>query len=188
MAPDAVRLSDIGTWVLGPLHWLELDSHNALVTASATVVMALFTVVLALVTGQQAWLTRRILKLARQEFLSTHRPQLRVRAFRIISGIHVPPDPGVGLAPYGGGERPSFRDTVTVEFTVVNVGKSTGHLLRSIVSVQFVPSSWLPSWPLTGDDVTGEHKFEPGVSKAYTVSGKVPGSDQHRLIVCGQLV
>ncbi len=61
--------------------WLE--HHNGAVTAIATIFIAIFTIVLACVTRKQARLTKHITNLARAEFLSTHRPKIMVRRFRM---------------------------------------------------------------------------------------------------------
>jgi hypothetical protein len=70
-------MGDVIAWLLAikPEVW----------TALATVVIASFTVVLALVIRRQARLTREALKLARDEFISTHRPKIIVRTFEYCS-------------------------------------------------------------------------------------------------------
>jgi hypothetical protein len=56
-----------------------LEKYNGALTAVATVFIAIFTIVLAIVTGRQARLTRQAINLARSEFISTHRPRVRIR-------------------------------------------------------------------------------------------------------------
>jgi len=53
-------------------------------TATATVVIAAFTVVLAVVGGVQAWLTRKTINLARDEFISTHRPKIAIHSIWLM--------------------------------------------------------------------------------------------------------
>jgi hypothetical protein len=56
----------------------SLETYNGAVTAVATIFIAAFTIVLALVTGRQARLSRESIDLAREEFISTHRPKIIV--------------------------------------------------------------------------------------------------------------
>lgn len=61
------------------LDWVGDDDH---LTAIATVFIAAFTATLWWSTRRQAQLTRDAIKLAREEFVSTHRPKITVRDFR----------------------------------------------------------------------------------------------------------
>jgi hypothetical protein len=101
-------------WVM-PLNWNGfvalfwqavdfLQTYNGAVTAFATVWIAIFTIVLALVTGRQARLTRQAIDLSREEFISTHRPQLVVRQFLV--------DPVLE------------GNTIKIHFAVVNSGST----------------------------------------------------------------
>lgn len=56
-----------------------IDKHNSVVTAIATVFIAFFTLTLWNATSEHSRITDRVLRLARDEFISTHRPRLRVR-------------------------------------------------------------------------------------------------------------
>jgi hypothetical protein len=58
-----------------------LQAYNGAVTAVATVCIGVFTYVLARITHRQAKLTRESIDLARDEFVSTHRPKIVVRYF-----------------------------------------------------------------------------------------------------------
>src|SRR6266446_7879750 len=85
-----------------------LNDYNGAVTAAATVFIGAFTYVLARVTRRQADLTRQSIDLTRQDFLSTHRPVLRVRAFKLVGG--------------------SYKE---IRFVVASVGAGTAYLLGS---------------------------------------------------------
>src|SRR5665213_912298 len=66
------------------MNWLSatmalLDAHNGAVTALATASIAVFTLALILVTGRQARMARDALALATREFVSSHRPRIKVR-------------------------------------------------------------------------------------------------------------
>src|SRR5579871_1469929 len=58
------------------LSWIS-DPSN--LTAVSTAVIAVFTVVLAVVAGIQGWLISKQIKLARDEFISSHRPRIILR-------------------------------------------------------------------------------------------------------------
>jgi hypothetical protein len=67
-----------------------LRTYNGAVIAVATVFIGVFTFVLARITGRQAKLTRESIELARDEFLSSHRPEIIVHsvelAFDVVNG------------------------------------------------------------------------------------------------------
>lgn len=67
-----------------------LQTYNGAVTAGATVSIGVFTYFLARITGRQAKLTRESIELARDEFLSSHRPEIIVHsvelAFDVVNG------------------------------------------------------------------------------------------------------
>lgn len=66
-------------------------------TAAATCAIALFTVVLAWVASYQARLTRQTIDLARNEFLSTHRPRIVIHSMELAFDVGQNPDrPTVG--------------------------------------------------------------------------------------------
>jgi hypothetical protein len=72
------------------LKWLQSIDWGAIagaidsnvITAGATVVLAIFTVVLVLVTNRQARLARQAIELGNKEFVATHRPRLRIRSIK----------------------------------------------------------------------------------------------------------
>jgi hypothetical protein len=72
------------------------DDHNGLITAIATVFIAAYTIVLARVSRMQAGFIAAQVRLAREEFITTHRPKIIVRAFQMMN-----PD-------FGAGDRPRF--------------------------------------------------------------------------------
>jgi hypothetical protein len=86
-----------------------LDAHNGAVTAVATIAIALFTIALVYVSKFQAKLTRAALELGNKEFISTHRPKLRVRRF------HAHIDEGSLSA---------------ISYVLVNVGGSAAHIKK----------------------------------------------------------
>jgi len=56
-----------------------LDAHEGALTALSTLLIAIFTLTLWLSTSRMAQLTDETIRLAREEFISTHRPKLIVR-------------------------------------------------------------------------------------------------------------
>jgi hypothetical protein len=70
-----------------------IDKHNGLVSAFATVWIAIFTLVLVSVTNRQAKLTQASVELGRQEFISTHRPKIRIKHLRLIDDTIQPDVP-----------------------------------------------------------------------------------------------
>jgi hypothetical protein len=64
------------------------DENNGLTTALATVVVATFTIVLAYSTRSQAHLTREVIALARDEFVSSHRPKIIIHATEVSFGTN----------------------------------------------------------------------------------------------------
>jgi hypothetical protein len=133
-APEGVIVAGVKqiTQVLPPDAW----------TALATVIMALFTGMLSIVAYQQ-------IGLARNEFLATNRPILRVRYFRQVG------------AP---------ADQIQVRFAVVNAGKSPAHLRVSCVVIEFLSDLGPPVY-LAGKDVVIPRKFEIGASDEYAAFG-----------------
>jgi hypothetical protein len=89
--------------------WIS-DPDN--LTAVSTTVIALFTIVLATVGYAQARLIRKSIDLARQEFLSTHRPKMRFK--------HA----------WFSGDQLAWRVRGPLEVTLefVNVGRSDAHV------------------------------------------------------------
>jgi hypothetical protein len=82
----------LGSYVIS---WIVtvLDAHNGLVTAIATVFVAGFTWTLYRTSSEQGDLTRQSIDLARQEFISTHRPKIIVRNVSsqgYVSGMPIP--------------------------------------------------------------------------------------------------
>jgi hypothetical protein len=61
-----------------------LQRYSGAVTAGATVAIGLFTFFLINVTNRQARLTRKSIDLARQGFIATHRPKIKIHAVEIV--------------------------------------------------------------------------------------------------------
>ncbi len=97
-----------------------LDSINTVITAVSTFAVAIFTFTLWWSTRGMLRATNEIIRLARQEFLSTHRPKLRVRNVVIN-------DPQSA-----DGRKHSLLQpghVVTGQFYLVNVGESRADIL-----------------------------------------------------------
>jgi len=125
-----------------------LETYNGAVTAVATIFIGVFTWVLARVTNRQARLTRESIDLARAEFISSHRPRLRIRSVDRSTS--------------------NPTDYIGVKFAVVNVGDTEAHLLGSRVVVDFFPEK--PPIDFNGIDVVQPRRFLPGASDSYVVT------------------
>jgi hypothetical protein len=90
----------------------------AWITAAATVLVAGFTAVLYRATNKQAVLTRQSIDLARQEYISTHRPKLSVR--------HIVPTLKDG-------------EPISIQCTVTNVGETKARLQAQRITLTVFP-------------------------------------------------
>lgn len=64
-----------------------LEAYDGAVVAVATVFIAAFTVATVLVTERLAKLTRASIRLARSEFIASHRPRIVTRSFEPTSAV-----------------------------------------------------------------------------------------------------
>jgi hypothetical protein len=152
-----------------------LEQYNGAVTAIATIFIAIFTIVLACVAGKQTRLTKDITDLARAEFISTHRPKIMVRRFRLHNDD------------LGG-------DFVEVHLTVVNKGSTKAQIeqAKGMVYFRSPDSAWpydfdiyegqmqisqkvLPAGGMTDAKITSIESFEHARGKYPSVSLSVPG-------------
>jgi len=85
------------------------DHWGGLITAVATVAIGYFTYTLYTTSAEQARLTRDSIDLARQEFISTHRPKILVYGFNFFGAAT---------------ERGDTEDPIRVSFRYVNTGDS----------------------------------------------------------------
>jgi hypothetical protein len=125
-----------------------LYEYREATTAVATIFIALFTLTLWLSTSGLLKATRETIDLARAEFISTHRPRLRIRS---VARSTTNP-----------------ADFIGISFAVVNVGDSDANLLGSQVMVDFFPEK--PPIDSGGTDVVQPRKFLPGASDSYVAT------------------
>jgi hypothetical protein len=93
-----------------------LQDYDGAVTAAATIVVAFFTYCLVVVTNRQARLTRAAIELGNREYVSTHRPKLRVRKIRL--GTTVP-------------DRP-----IAISYVVANVGVGEARIMHHELALE----------------------------------------------------
>jgi hypothetical protein len=154
------------------LAWLNqlTLAHDREITAGSTAIIALFTVILGVATSlqycavmasirenrraadQQALLTREQLKLAREEFISTHRPQIIVRNVHIVRDTASQALAGSHLG---------------VEFEMANIGGTRATIVASSMSLDFLDGGWLRTlqFPKIGEHAMRTWKdfvLEPG--------------------------
>jgi hypothetical protein len=134
-----------------------LQTYNGAVTAVATVFIGVFTWVLACVTNRQARLTRESIELGRQEFLASHRPQLKIHFVRILPFLHeIAPD----------------RQSLKAECGIINIGTSEGTVTGSAVYLEYlfpVDRPYLPE--AARNDVIKQRRFGVGATDKCVVSG-----------------
>jgi hypothetical protein len=62
------------------------------------------------------------------------------------------------------------KEQIQIAFTVANIGAGAANLLGSRVAVEFFSPQALPTpFYLSGEDVTGTRKFEPGATDEYRI-------------------
>lgn len=131
---------------------LVYDFRDATI-AIATVLIAIFTLTLWRSTHALWDAGQEQLRLARDEFLATHRPKLIVRQM----GWDGPGHPGIDL----GGEDDDTREAITIRFQIVNQGAVKATIANiNVTLVPMVPSRSEPfpgSRPVDVRNNSGRH-------------------------------
>lgn len=145
-----------------------VNDGGVLVTALATVAIAWFTLSLRDVSREQGRITNEQLRLAREEFIASHRPRLRVRAMQTD---------GLGGASF---------------ITIANVGESAA-TITGIVGIFRVQRDrvWITGSPdLSKANTPHEsvRKFHPGGRHTYLMSMTEPSEPVLKEIMEGRLV
>ncbi|MGO8855144.1 MAG: hypothetical protein ACLQO1_05465 [Steroidobacteraceae bacterium] len=137
-----------------------LDVHNGAVTAVATIVIAAFTVFLVRVSNRQASLISDQIKLARDEFMATHRPRIRVRNLVINA------------------PRFDMGFPISGQFFVSNIGGSTARIVESYSEVLWNVNSLPMERPYEGNEgneaVPDDTIIEAGSSNRGKFGSKAP--------------
>jgi hypothetical protein len=111
-----------------------LDRNNAVVTALATAVIALFTFVLVLVINQQARLTKASVKIAERALTELEAPrvfvQINTPGLKVVDGVP-PQGKGVGFG--------------NLQWCVVNYGRTPAMILEIFSDIQIIPFEEYPS-------------------------------------------
>jgi hypothetical protein len=108
----------IGTGILWQIGEL-LNYYGGAITAVATVAIGCFIYTLWRATTEQARLTRDSIELARQEFVSTHRPRLHIRLLTLR-----PLEPGKVIA---------------LQYELVNIGDTDATLIKCETNFEIAP-------------------------------------------------
>lgn len=134
------HIATVILWQIGEF----LNYYGVAITAISTAFIGLFTYTLYKTTSAQARLTRDSIDLARQEFIATHRPRLRVRRFRAHLNEGQP---------------------VKISYLVTNVGDSPAHVkgIDTKIGVCTVNGEELYDTPEIGE----ERRIKPGESRLY---------------------
>ena len=140
-----MRISAIVLFSAKAVDWLQ--SYNGAVTAIATVFIGVFTIVLAWVSIRQTIIANRAIKLAREEFIASHRPLINVRAIH----LHWPT---------------STSGTSQIKLLIRNIGSSVATVTRLTVSLSCISSkkgvspSMVNEGPKPPFDIKVGHKVE----------------------------
>jgi hypothetical protein len=142
-----------------------LEKYNGAITALATVAIGIFTLVLVIVTRRQAKLTRESIDLARTEFISTHRPIVRVRRVYLSA-----------FAARFGADNISHGDNVEVELIVSNAGDTNAHIVDSRYRLYFFQTTAPEDDSLQGEYprkiINEKITLAPGESKRLFVTAQ----------------
>lgn len=96
-----------------------LEKYNGAITALATIAIGVFTFVLVIVTRRQAKLTRESIDLARAEFISTHRPKIRIKHVWLVAlGSNHPVTVEIVYANVG--DAKAAVSCIGMDFNVIN--------------------------------------------------------------------
>jgi hypothetical protein len=95
--------------VIAKCEGASIDANSATITAVGTILIAAFTLTLWLVTG-------RSLQLARDEFISSHRPKLRMRLLQM--------------------DAPQVNGPFKISFTMANIGDTAATIVGVDVKIQ----------------------------------------------------
>lgn len=137
---------------LGPyaLLWAieVIDRNNGFVVAVATGIMAVF-------TGTLWFVTNQAVRLSREEFLASHRPELDIQFIRRT------PENAALLAD---------QQPVGANFTIVNNGGSEAHVTGSRFSLAWLETTDIPTPnDLIGQDIIPHRRFLVGATDRVTV-------------------
>ncbi len=150
--------------------WLPIIS--GVITTFATIAIAAFTGTLWRATTKQASLTRESINLAREEFVSTHRPKLRVR--HIVLTHPVPPS----LKPL---ELIEAGQPIVGHLDIWNVGETPAHIVESHCKVFWTKDAGLPmTSPYESEranNFAGSQVLEPGQSASCDFRSAVTMDD-----------
>jgi hypothetical protein len=116
-----------------------------------------------LTADRQFETTQKSIELARQEFVSTHRPRIILREAIIGSVLEGEP--------------------INVSFHLANVGETAGRIVRSSVRVQIVPrsdESLLLHGSIETEDQLGEISLGPGMAILLKFQGETPKWERQR--------
>jgi hypothetical protein len=135
-----------------------IEAHNGAFTALATAAVAWFTWTLWQ-SSEKMWdATSSALNLARQEFIASHRPLLKVKLVQLVEGEN---------------------ERAAINFTVVNVGKSNAYVIGSCAKADFFFPSAFPHPNDYGvNNVVRPRRFVSGATDKYTIS-----TEQHRGLI-----
>jgi hypothetical protein len=146
----------VGLWHINKV----LTAYGASIIGVATVCIAFFTGTLWWSTTKMQEATEATLKQLEREYVSTHRPRLRVRNVAFVEAIKPTTEP--------------LHDTI--EYQVVNIGETEARVIQSNVTIWTYSqpdwfASWTPRYDASGNDAMGQFTLENGRSRELTRLG-----------------
>ena len=141
-----------------------IDENGVTITALATIGIAAFTLTLWRATTEHGRISDKLLQLARDEFLASHRPELKIHSIRILEfDDSVAPD----------------QQPLRVQFGVINAGTGAAVVTGSAVEFGYEYPDLRPYLPrLPRNDVIGLRRYDVGASDTIeTVSDPDGGLD-----------
>lgn len=140
--------------------WLWITDHatvlSSVVTAIATAVIGLYTWNLARVSERQAKLTDDTIKLARDEFLASHRPELKIHSVRFLEFKNSPPPD---------------QQPARAKFSIVNAGTAAGAVTGSAVYLDCIYPIDRPRLPeLVRNDFIPPRRFDVGATDTFEIA------------------
>jgi hypothetical protein len=111
------------------------NDYGVFASAAAAIAIAIFTLTLWRATTEQGRLTQQSIDLAREEFNSTHRPQIRVKHVWLANNIWEGQPVVVTLVCVNSGTSPAILHEIGITSVVVNIAKE----IPSEIVIEAIP-------------------------------------------------
>jgi hypothetical protein len=143
------------------------------IIALSTLAIALFTIILAVASALQYTVLNRSIALARDEFLSTHRPRMRLKAIWLASADGQTSDPELRV-----------QEPLIVRLDIVNFGNTSAFITRLNLAAIFVRADGqLPQRPPYNEIGAPNLEFRPPFELIRGMTFTQAISDGHVLTI-----